>query len=339
MQLAGHWLRAYLLHRATANFKLGQLPEALQDTQTCIAQYETNKLEDLQLVRCLCLQATILREQALFADKATTVRAFLDSLALIRKAGGMAESLAHRSGAFDADSNVTYARADTAIKRHHLIAPVLQSLTDLHINEPNLSLTPAFNKKKLHQHMGIDILSLQQQETTATSPHQGITTSTTLLRSSQTLLPSTSTSEDGAPSSALAAKLSHLRLAPVDRKEFVYSESEFGNIYLEENRALLTCQTLLCQVLDDARSAGLAGNSVFLQQYEPNALVNEQLATAESALKVHKNIYINVHIFHHFCCGNRATTKCFKINRETLKLFNSSPATVCTCRRLSGSPL
>jgi len=283
MQLAGHWLRCFLLQRATANFKLGQIPEALQDTRTCVAQYESNKLEDLQLVRCLCLQATIFRENSLFADKASTVQAYLDSLSLIRRAAEISEALAVRSGAFPADSNVTYNRSDTAVKQHHMITPVLQSLTDLHINEPNLALNPTYNKRKLHQHMGIDIPSLQEV-TTQQGPDKNISTT---LRSSLSLADSGSNSPaEESQSSVQKFKLNSLRLAPVDRQEYVYTQSEYGNIYLEENKALLTCQTLLCQVLDDARTAGLAGNSAFLQKYEPNALVNEQLALAESALKV-----------------------------------------------------
>lgn len=297
MQLAGHWLRAFLLHRATANFKLGNIDDALQDCKSCAAQYENNKLEDLQLVRCLCLQATVLREQAVYAAKDQCVNAYLESLALIRRAGTIAEALAYRSGAYPSDSNVTYGRADTAVKKHHMIAPVLQSLTDLHINEPNLALAPQFNKRKLHQHMGIDIPSLQNTSEAAgglsgagavgSSTQQGTGISTKFQRTSIDTSALAAPAEDTASQLSMQKfKLNSLRLAPVDRKEFVYCESEFANINLEENRALLTCQTLLCQVLDDARNAGLAGNRAFLEIYEPNALVNEQLAMGESALKV-----------------------------------------------------
>jgi hypothetical protein len=289
MQLAGHWLRSFLLHRARANFKLGNINEALADCKTCAAQYETNDLEDLKLVRCLCLQATVLREQSLYAPKAQCVQAYLDCLSLVRRASDMADSLARLSGAFPADSNVTYGRSDTAIKKHHMIAPVLQSLTELHANEPDLALQPQFNKKKLHQHMGIDIPSLNVP---AAGPHGGATgagdpgISTTLARTSLQGNLQGATDADSAQPSAQQFKLSNLRLAPVDRKEGVYCESEFANIYLEENRVLLGCRNLLCQVLDDARNAGLAGNAAFAELYEPNALVNEQLAVGESALKV-----------------------------------------------------
>ena len=91
---------------------------------------------------------------------------------------------------------------------------------------------------------------------------------------------------DSTQPNAQSFRLSSLRLAPVDRKEGVYCESEFANINLQENRVLLACQTLLCQVIDDARNSGLLGNAAFLEVYEPNALVNEQLAVGESALKV-----------------------------------------------------
>jgi hypothetical protein len=288
MQLAGHWLRSYLLQRAQAHFKLGNIEEALADCKTCVMQYESNKLEDLKLVRCLCLQATVLREQAVYAPKPQAVQAYLTGLQLIHRATDIADALAQRSGAFPADSNVTYGRSDTAVKKHHMITPVLQSLTDLHINEPNLSLQAQFNKWKLHQHMGIDIPSLDAPKGSsggapnATVAGNGITTS--LARTSLQGLPPADTEET--QSSARKFKLNNLRLAPVDRKEGVYCESEFANIYLEENRVLLGCQNLLCQVLDDARNAGLAGNSTFAEEYDANALVNEQLAMGESALKV-----------------------------------------------------
>lgn len=315
MQLAGHWLRSFLLHRATANFKLGNIEDALQDCKSCTSQFENNKLEDLQLVRCLCLQATVLREQAVYAAKDQCVQAYLESLALIRRAGTIAEALAYRSGAYPADSNVTYARADTAVKRHHMIAPVMQSLTDLHINEPNLALTAQFNKRKLHQHMGIDIPSLQITDAVGgiaggaalgSNTMQSTNISTKFQRGSvDTSALATPTEDPSSQSSVQKFKLNSLRLAPVDRKEFVYCESEFANINLEENRVLLTCQTILCQVLDDARNAGLAGNRAFLDVYEPNALVNEQLAMGESALKVNIHFHLDsiTTLFSHFPGG------------------------------------
>lgn len=309
MQLAGHWLRSYLLLRARANFKLGHINEALSDCKACIAQYETNKLEDLKLVRCLCLQATVLREQALYAPRAQCVQAYLQCLTLVRRAGEIADALAQASGAFPADSNVTYGRADTAVKAHHMIAPVLQSLIDLHANEPDMALQPQFNQKKLHQHMGIVIPSLgppppkpgAAPALPTSTQDKGITT--TLARTSiqgSTLHGAASGAEEaeaGQPS-AQAFKLSNLRLAPVDRKEGVYCESEFANIYLLENRALLACRTLLCQVLDDARNAGLAGNSAFAAHYEASALINEQLAVGESALKVRNQPLQSIKAFH-----------------------------------------
>ena len=299
MQLAGHWLRSYLLHRAQSHFKLGHLKEALQDCNTCIVQYSSNHLEDLGLVRVLCLQASIVREQALYAEKAQCIRAYLDCLDLVRRAGKIAETLAQYSGAFSADSNVTYGRGDTAVKQHHMIAPVLQSLTELHGNEPNLSLTAQFDKKKLRQHMGIVIPSLQQQSapsaaaapSNATVVGNGISTTTVLSGGVQEVDNSDSTQPN-----AQSFRLSSLRLAPVDRKEGVYCESEFANINLQENRVLLACQTLLCQVIDDARNSGLLGNAAFLEVYEPNALVNEQLAVGESALKV--SFAVRLYIFY-----------------------------------------
>jgi hypothetical protein len=339
MQLAGHWLRSYLLQRAQAHFKLGNIDEALSDCKACVAQYESNQLEDLRLVRCLCLQATVLREQAVYAPKPHAVQAYLSCLQLIHRAADIADALAKRSGAFPADSNVTYGRSDTAVKKHHMITPVLQSLTDLHMNEPNLSLQPQFNKRKLHQHMGIDIPSLDVPKSgpaaggassSSTVAGNGITTS--LARTSQQGLPSGSAGADSEElqSSAQKFKLGNLRLAPVDRKEGVYCESEFANIYLEENRVLLGCQTLLCQVLDDARNAGLAGNSTFAEEYDASALVNEQLALGERALKVRQPPFIILSLL---LCVSILTIQCLRCF-----VLRSSRGTACTCRPSCGSP-
>jgi hypothetical protein len=217
-----------------------------------------------------------------------------------------------------------------------VITPVLQSLTDLHMNEPNLSLQAQFNKRKLHQHMGIDIPSLEVSKSgpaaggapsNSTLAGNGITTS--LARTSVQALPSGADSEE-TQSSAQKFKLNNLRLAPVDRKEGVYCESEFANIYLEENRVLLGCQNLLCQVLDDARNAGLAGNSAFAEEYDANALVNEQLALGESALKVRQTPYRSFLIFCILLCSHSTIS--------TTLVLRSSRGTACTSRPSCGSP-
>jgi hypothetical protein len=320
MQLAGHWLRSYMFHRAQTNYKLGNLDDALKDCKMCVMQFENNHLEDLLLVRCMCLQAAVVREAALYGTPAQSVHAYLDALSLIRGACSIADALAAASGAYEADSNVTYGRSDTAVRRHHMITPVLQSLTELHINEPHLSLGPKFDKRKLHQHLGIDIPSLQQAGpgagaggaagvsvsasmdrgtlAKALGGGGGITTSiTTNLGASvdvakSKLAAAAVAAEENSSSVAQKYKLNSLRLAPLDDKEFVLCESEFSNVYLQENRVLLLCRTMLCQVLDDARNAGMDGNKVFANYYEPNALVNEQLAMAESALKVCSDLFM-----------------------------------------------
>ena len=112
MLLGGHWLRAFLFLRARAHLKLGGLSHALKDAQACLAQYDQHGLEDVQLVRCLCLQASITREMALHASKTVSAEAFKSTLEMLRKSVRIAEMLAERSGAFVPDCNVSYARPD-----------------------------------------------------------------------------------------------------------------------------------------------------------------------------------------------------------------------------------
>lgn len=251
MLLYGHWLRCFLFHRSRAHLKLGHLSEALRDIQSCIAQYAQNDLEDVQLVRCLCLQATITREMSLHAPKADSAEAIVNTLELMRKAVRMATALADLSGAFAPDCNVTYARSDGAIKHHHLMSPLLHSFTDLHGNDSDLSLSPQFNRKKLLNHFGITIPSLESK----------------------------SSEEQSVGDRYL--EVDGLRLSPLDRVEGVYSAVEYVNIHLLENRALITCLAALCKLLDDARSAGLSDD-----EHDPKLLVNEQLVSGEKAAKV-----------------------------------------------------
>lgn len=265
MLLCGHWLRCFLFHRSRAHLKLGNLGDALRDIQSCIAQYAQNDLEDMQLVRCLCLQVSITREMSLHAPKAKSAEAFVTTLELMRKAVRMAEALADLSGAFVPDSNVTYVRSDGAIKHHHLMSPLLHNLTDLHVNESDLSLSPQFNRKKLLNQAGITIPSLESKS----SEEQ-----------SEPSLGDRNNDIDG------------LRLSPLDRVEGVYSAVEYVNIHLLENRTLITCLAALCKLLDDARNAGLADDEL---QHPSHALINEQLVTGEKAAKVSQLTVLSIH--------------------------------------------
>lgn len=263
MLLYGHWLRCFLFHRSRAHLKLGNLGDALRDIKSCIAQYAQNDLEDVQLVRCLCLQVSITREMSLHAPKANSAEAFVTSLELMRKAVLMAAALADLSGAFAPDSNVTYSRSEGAIKHHHLMSPPLHNLTDLHVNESDLSLSPQFNRKKLLNQAGITIPSLEIAISSLESKSSE--------EQSEASLGDRYNDVDG------------LRLSPLDRVEGLYSAVEYVNIHLLENRTLITCLAALCKLLDDARNAGLADDEL---QRPSHALVNEQLVTGEKAAKV-----------------------------------------------------
>jgi len=301
MLLYGHWLRCFLFHRSRAQLKLGHLSDALRDIQACLSQYAQNKLEDVQMVRCLCLQVTITREISLHASEAESTEAFVDSLELMRKAVRIAAALAEHSGSFVPDCNVTYARSNGAIKHHHMMSPLLHNFTDLHANESTLSSSPQFNRRKLLNQFGITIPSLESK----------------------------SSSEDD-QSLALEGDrndVDGLRLSPLDRSEGVYSAVEYVNISLLENRVLITCQAVLCKLLDDTRNAGLADD----ERHASYALVNEQLVVGEMAAKVCILLMNNYLIMFSADIFSSAST-------YVLCTSYSSCAIACTCRSMSGYP-
>ena len=141
----------------------------------------------------------------------------------------------------------------------------------MHANEADLSLGPAFDKKKLLTRFGITLPSLESKSSSSEE------------EKSSASLTDGSISVDG------------LRLSPLDRKEGVYSAVEYVNIHLIENRVLITCQAALCKLLGDARSAGADEDSSLMRepQHSSLAVLNEQLVVGEQAAKV-SSIFITI---------------------------------------------
>ena len=262
----GHFMRAFILSRAKTNYKLGKFTETLSDCNICIKQCEQNFCDDETLLRCLCLKASALRSQNLLTKDASTAKnVFQESLQLLRSARRVSLKLANLFGAFPADSNTIFGAVNSSVADYHAIIPALHGLTELHSNEPNLTLYPSFDSKKLRQAYEIN---LRKQD-----------------MGSNELFP-VSAQDD-------LTSLSDLRLGPVDADETTFSPSCFVNIYLSSVRYLIICHASLCLLIGDARRSGY-----FPSTY--NELLNEEVLLGENGIKVGPfNFYPSISIR---CC-------------------------------------
>jgi hypothetical protein len=166
------------------------------------------------------------------------------------------DALSEFNGAFPADSNVVFGRGESAVSLHHRIAPILHNLTELHNNEPELTLAATIDTERA------------SSLATPKSPAKGRAAPQLSLHNENKSLSDTNAT---------------LRLGPVDSSENIYSASEFCNIYLAETRVAVTVYAALCSVLDDFRtSAGACASSEKCER----EVLDEQELLSESALKV-----------------------------------------------------
>lgn len=258
----GFWMRFFICSRARINFKLGNVKETLFDCDASIEQFKNNHLEDELLVRCLCLKASALHTRDIISPDSGRVKAvFIECCTLLRTAKDIAQFLASQSGAFPADSNVTFQSLESSVLSHHAVPPILHTFTELHSNDPNLSLFANLDVRKLQQFYDITI-----------RPE---------LAGSNELFPR---SKSGTGTESFS--LNNLRLGPVDTNESVYSPSCFVNIYLTAMRTLLICHANMCLVLGDARRSGCLSSN-------HGELLREEVLVGESGIKViPKNIFI-----------------------------------------------
>lgn len=251
----GFWMRFFICSRARINFKLGNFSETLHDCDTCIQQFKNNHLEDELLIRCLCLRASALHTRdILMQDFARVKSVFIECCVLLRKAKDIAQFLAFQSGAFPSDSNVTFQSLESSVLSHNAMPPILHTFTELHSNDPNLSLFANLDVKKLRLVHDITI-----------RPE---------MVGSNELFPRNKRDSDKEPYS-----LNNLRLGPVDTSEGVYSPSCFVNIYLTATRALVICHANLCLALGDARRSGCLSSM-------HGELLREEVLIGESGIKV-----------------------------------------------------
>ncbi len=152
MTCNGFWIRSLLLRRAVANYKLGRLKECDSDCSTVVRLYEQAQISDISQLRCLALKCSVLREMLCgnITPGEESAAPLTDSLVLdrsvdiLRTAYSIAESLSTMAGFFGADINVTFSKADSNVSKYHYLPPMLHSLTNIHLNEPELT-------RKYHQ--------------------------------------------------------------------------------------------------------------------------------------------------------------------------------------------
>jgi len=274
----GFWLRCLLFKRARVHYKLGNLRECLVDCDASIDLYEKQCCSDITLLKLLALKATVTRDQAVFGSVQGALNSMLVALTLLRRARTHAESLARSVGYLGADCNISYTRGSTAVMEHHLLTPVMHSLTDIHPNEPALTLYSKINPKKLAEAKGVGATMNKKRSADMTSVDEA----------------KGETSLDFREGGAWG-----LRNGPVDAKEFEsLSPSEFANIYLAEVRALTTVYSSMCLLLDDIRLAGIDayaslqsdGDEVEAKLPSSSLLLREQIAMGEDALKMLRQV-------------------------------------------------
>ena len=274
----GFWLRLALLRRGSVNYKLGNLKDALTDCEAIINIYRQNVSTDAALVRCLVLKVSVLREMNATLAPAKVVANTSACLGILREALKIAEALTKDAGFIGADANITFSRADTLVMKHHLLPSVLHNVTDIHPNDPALTLSAKLDAKKLAEFGGNG------------GGVQGGVTKKLRSEEDKDILPFREGGKWGS------------RQGPVDASETEFCQSEFANIHLPEVKCLAVVYGALCAFLDDVRLSGVQTNfdprsrESFdnLVELDTALLLREQAAAGEDALKVLRHaVYVS----------------------------------------------
>ena len=259
--LNGYWLRMLLSKRANALYKLGRYEEALVDLNSIFSNVELSQSFDLNYVRFSILYSVIKRDTCLISSHVEWIDTMTICAKQLKKATSICEELASKVGFRGADSNYTFDSIDKdgMISKYSLIPPLLHNLTQIHQNNPDLTL-PAIIKIKLDE-------SLKNNPNTTT------------------------TSTDS------KSNLVGFRLGPVDLNETTYAKSNYCNLYFEEVRVLIACSTMLCTILDEILLAGFSAitdsNIMNSDSTEVQVdVVKEQILYGENGLKLLRhNVY------------------------------------------------
>lgn len=251
----GFWLRSFVLKRSIAYYRLGYLEDSEHDCDALFRLYaNAAHLRDLGLVRGMVHKATILRERVMTIDSSMSVVAVTMQQAIhwVKRATDMVEQMCRRLGGFTggADANMSFVAPNSAILKYDVFSPLIHSLSNIHSNDPVLSLhvVGASGKKPR---------ALQEQQRLSDSTTQAANWST----------------------SNVAGQAQ--RRGPVDGDER-YIESPFGNIYLQHMRVLAVCQSSLCGWLQEVRTSEAVKYFASLPPVEAFSLDNGGGGEAES---------------------------------------------------------
>jgi hypothetical protein len=250
--LSNFWVRKFLLQRASISFKLGRIVESAIDCDQIVQLCRTHNCENVELIRAMCLKATISREAArtmVGDDAVTVVREAINTLLRAKK---LAEDLSGRIGFLGADANVSFESKETMEMRYDYMAPITYSLSDFHRNEPPLTLNSNLHPKMLNDTKPPNSTLIAKPPPSAAYVGYPVRDHTAL----QQVLDST------------PERLRwNGRFGPEDSAEDVLTKSVYANVYLEEVKALCNVHTALVSFCDEVRKSNATVSKPIQQRY------------------------------------------------------------------------
>lgn len=292
-----HWLRHFLSYRSKVLLKLGKLDSCEVDCNTIMASFDYNcdvllngppkqlyvshsasHTDDRQsstapisdrtrvtmlLARTLVQKASVLKMKSVNESSIDAAhRSLRDCIKLTKEAIMICQRLVAAVGFLGSDSNITFNfKADGAasgmVSRHHLLPPLMHSLTDIHPNDPILSIEPTTVSAKIAN-------TTSRSTTTIVNNINQKPSSLDVASDTDSLFSETMKISRVGVLSQYSGNVSFgffhrpdLRLGPVDSighsgEEVVYSASEFANINLSEVRYLAICIAALGKIVMDA---------------------------------------------------------------------------------------
>lgn len=286
-----HWLRYFLSQRARIFLKIGKLGNCEMDCDSVLSSFQYNcstlldppklsyagqndntaettspigsrtRLTSL-LVRMLALKASVLRLKSVSDPSESVVYASMHACMKLSKAAFLiAKSLAAMVGFLGSDTNATYntvsSKLNTSmVSDHHLFPPLIHSLTDIHPNDPLLSIDPAPKKYSCVSGSAMNTTIISDISKKPVPRGNQVQDYSPFLESMRKSRSEVLAQYSGEVSFGFFHR-PELRLGPVDGigpsgDEVVYTCSPFANIHLSEVRLLAVSVSALGRVVADA---------------------------------------------------------------------------------------
>lgn len=248
-------MRRYLTRRSKLHCKRGNIIDAEKDIDGALTsyQYDFGALEPSQrtnprsyitlgLVDALLGKASVLKSKTMTSPKPIALKLAMQTISLVMQAGEIAATLARNSGFLESDSNSSFVDRGSgfgSVLSHHLLPPVLHSISAIHPNDPSLTIETASADKA--------IAAKYHELRQAAIDHYDKGVSLGFMHR---------------PDLRLGT------IHPADKSiHSGYSKSEFANIYLNEVRILAVCIASLGNTVFDFQAAWrtAASSSLSLQ--------------------------------------------------------------------------